>query len=79
MDKVKEEIKDRVSNKTISDYWKRIKEISLVVSSLSGATIATLAALAITPPGWIASILAAVSVSSAFLAGRAQIDKSKKK
>jgi hypothetical protein len=50
-----------------------------VVSSLSGATIATLAALAITPPGWIASILAAVSVSSAFLAGRAQIDKSKKK
>lgn len=50
-EKVTREIKDRVSNKTISDHWKKIKEISLVVSSLSGATIATLAALSVTPPG----------------------------
>jgi hypothetical protein len=51
LNKAVTEIKDRVSNRTISDKWKQVKEVSLIVSSVSGAALATITALSLTPPG----------------------------
>jgi hypothetical protein len=76
---VVQEIGDRVSNKTISDYWKQIKELALVTSSVSGAALGIISALSLTPPGWVISGLTIVSVVSLNIAGRAQLDKSGKK
>lgn len=75
---VSEQVKDRVSNKTISDHWKRVKEIALVVSSITGSTLGIIGTLSLTLPGWIVTTISVISVISINIAGRAQLDTSKK-
>ena len=71
---VKQEIKDRVSNKTIGSRWKKARNICGIIAMIGGFVLFMPISLPASVISWVYWI---TSVSGA-LAARGHLDKSKK-
>ena len=70
----KQEVADRLSFKTVSSKWKKIRNISGTISIAGGLIMAAPVSIPATVLSWISYI----TLASGVIAGRAHLDKSAK-